>query len=311
MIVNNEDYPGGGLTGGPYTDEPARLPAALSRYTGYLLHAAFVRARRIAGGAIDTDMDPRQYVILQAIDELAASQGELGASLDINRNAMVAIVDALEEKGLVERRRDPADRRAYRLVVTDRGAEALATARPVMARCDAELTRRLSAAERGRLNELLRTLLAGLGDAGHPLSLADRSGFLIARSHLRLRTMFERALEPLGIQARHFGALAVCGVKPGSQQSLAHELGVSGTLVVELVDTLEQGGLVERRRNPADRRSYVIETTDAGAAALGRAREAVAELEGRIAEIVGEGGRDELVALLRRLLGVADAPPDS
>jgi DNA-binding MarR family transcriptional regulator len=249
-------------------------------------------------------MHPRLLVVLSAIDEQPMSQGELGSRLDLGRNTMVAVVDALEAKGLVERRRDPADRRAYRLVVTDPGQEALTAFRPIMKRAENELTRGLSAAERKRLIELLQAVLAGLGDTRLPASLVQRPGFLIARTDLRTRALFEKALEPLGIQARHFGALAICAHAAGSQQSMAAELGVSGTVVVELVGALEQRGLAERRRNALDRRSYVVAPTSAGEAALERARDAVGEVEGRIADEIGGDGLAELRALLRRMLGV-------
>jgi DNA-binding MarR family transcriptional regulator len=300
MIVNHDDYPEKGSTGGG----PPRVPAALAPYLGYLLFAAFARARWTALRELGADMHPRLLVVLSAIDEQPMSQGELGARLDLGRNTMVTVVDALEAKGLVERGRDPADRRAYRLLVTERGREALTEFRPIMKRAEDGLTRRLSAAQRTRLIELLQALLAALGDTRLPASLVARPGFLIARSHLRMRAQFEEALEPLGIQARHFGALEICAHAPGSQQSLAAELGVSGTIVVDLVDALEQRGLAERRRNALDRRSYVIALTSAGDAALERARAALAELEERIAEGIGADTLAELRALLRVLLGV-------
>src|SRR2546425_3138080 len=97
---------------------PPRVPAALAPYLGYLLFAAFARARWIALRELGTDIHPRLLVVLSAIDEQPMSQGELGSRLDLGRNTMVSVVDALEAKGLVKRGRDPADRRAYRLAVT-------------------------------------------------------------------------------------------------------------------------------------------------------------------------------------------------
>jgi len=177
---------------------------------------------------------------------------------------------------------------------------------PILRECEGAILGRLSTAGRARLIELLQRLLTGFEDTRLPTSLRDRPGFLLARSHLRLRTEFERALEPIGIQARHFGALAICAHTPGSQQSLARELGVSGTIVVELVDALEQHGLAERRQNALDRRSYIIAPTRQGTAALERARGALAEIDDRIAGAVGgRNALDELGALLRRMLGVA------
>lgn len=308
MNVNNVDNPDGGSSAGSHgaVDGPTRVPAALAPHVGFLVFAAFMHAQRTAVAALRGELHPRLLVVLRAIDERPSSQGELGSRLDLGRTTMVGIVDALEAKGLVERRRDPGDRRAYHLAVTQKGEEALARFGPILRRSEGTILGRLSRDERARLNELLRGLLAGFDDTTLPTSLMNRPGFLLARSHLRLRTEFERALEPAGIQARHFGALAICAHTPGSQQSLAHELGVSGTIVVELVDALEQRGLAERRQNALDRRSYIIAPTAEGMAALEHARGALAEIDDRIAGAVGgRAAFDELAALLRKMLGVS------
>ena len=306
MNVNHVDNPGEGsfAESDGLIEGPTRVPAALAPHVGFLVFAAFIHAQRIAVAALRGELHPRMVVVLQAIDERPISQGELGARLDVGRTTMVGIVDALEAKGLVERRRDPADRRAYHLVVTQTGEEALARFGPILRHCEGDLLGRLSKAERVRLNELLRGLLAGLEDTNLPASLMNRTGFLLARSHLRLRALFERALEPAGIQARHFGALAICAHTPGSQQALARELGVSGTIVVELVDALEQRGLAERRPNPLDRRSYIIAPTREGEAVLEHARTALAAIEAQIASAMGRAALDELAILLKRMLAV-------
>ena len=51
---------------------------------------------------------------------------------------------------------------------------------------------------------------------------------------------------------------------PCSQQRMAEEMGVSGTMVVQVVDALEREGLVERRRNPKDRRANALHLTRKG-----------------------------------------------
>ena len=64
-------------------------------------------------------------------------------------------------------------------------------------------------------------------------------------------------LAPLGIEVKHFGVLCTLhhhGAK--AQGWLGEHLGIDRTTMVQLVDELEQRGLVERKRNPNDRRSY-------------------------------------------------------
>ena len=85
-------------------------------------------------------------------------------------------------------------------------------------------------------------------------------------------------LEPLGIQVRQFGALTRLADGTSSQRELADRLQVSTPVVVELVDGLEARGLVERRRDTADRRLNAVHVTGGGRDVLERA---TAVLRGR------------------------------
>ena len=88
-----------------------------------------------------------------------------------------------------------------------------------------------------------------------------------------------------------------------SQRELADRLQVSTPVVVELVDALEASGLVERRRDTADRRLNAV--TSRGKAVtcwngLPRVLEAANE---DLTRPIGEAGDRELRSLLRKLLG--------
>lgn len=67
------------------------------------------------------------------------SQQELAGRQTIHRNVMVDLVDDLERRGLVERRRHPNDRRAYAAQLTDSGRELLRRAEQIADEHDAEL----------------------------------------------------------------------------------------------------------------------------------------------------------------------------
>jgi DNA-binding MarR family transcriptional regulator len=167
---------------------------------------------------------------------------------------------------------------------------------------EAGFTAPLGSTGRARLNALLRALLAGLGHEP-PEPLADRTGYLIAAAHRVVRERFDSALDPLGIEARHFGALAtIVAEAPCTQQRVADRLGVTGPVVVQVVDDLERRGLVARERNPADRRSYALQPTTKGRATLRRTRTAIEEVAATIAEPLGPDGDAELRGLLRLLL---------
>ena len=65
--------------------------------------------------------------VLNVLDvEGAITQQSLGRSVGIDPSSMVATIDELESRGLVERRRHPSDRRAHALYLTEAGTDTLA-----------------------------------------------------------------------------------------------------------------------------------------------------------------------------------------
>src|ERR1039458_8675539 len=118
-------------------------------------------------------------------------------------------------------------------------------------------------------------------------------GFHVAR-------LFGERLAPLGIENRQAGTLSRLAANQGrSQQAIAELIGVNATRMVFLVDELEGLGLVERRRNPADRRSHALYLTDAGTAMLDRVKAVTAEHEAWIGAGLSDAQRAQLVSLLR------------
>ena len=112
-------------------------------------------------------------------------------------------------------------------------------------------------------------------------------------------------LEPFGIQVRQFGALTRLADGVPSQRELADRLQVSTPVVVELVDALEAQGLVERRRDPADRRLNALHVTGGGRDVLERATAVLMAANEDLTRPIGEAGDSELRSLLRKLLGYA------
>jgi DNA-binding MarR family transcriptional regulator len=72
---------------------------------------------------------------------------------------MVAVIDALQGRGLVERRPSPVDRRSYALVLTADGTTLLDRLVPMVRAHERNVARRLSAADKDKLIELLTTLI--------------------------------------------------------------------------------------------------------------------------------------------------------
>jgi len=130
-------------------------------------------------------------------------------------------------------------------------------------------------------------------------------GFLAARR-------FGELLAPLGLEQRQAGMLIGLAAHEGaSQQALAEVMGLNATRMVFLVDELEQRGLVERRRNPADRRSHALYLTDRGRDTLRQTQRVVAAHERSLGASLTEAERAQLVGLLRRVAAEQGLSPDS
>jgi DNA-binding MarR family transcriptional regulator len=137
---------------------------------------------------------------------------------------------------------------------------------------------------------------ARTGQAG-----GDGLGYLLVQLGFHVARRFGERLAPLGLEPRHFGMLTRLAANEGrSQQAIGELLGLNPTRMVFLVDDLEKRGLVERRRNPADRRSHALYLTDLGRAKLREAQQASAGSE-LIGASLTEQQRIQLTGLLRRL----------
>jgi DNA-binding MarR family transcriptional regulator len=93
------------------------------------------------------------------------SQRQLIDLMDADKSTMVYLVDELEGQGLVERRRDPSDRRAYAVHLTAAGRKRLAEAGEVAARVEAAFLAPLSPRERTQFTALLRRIAEHLRPA--------------------------------------------------------------------------------------------------------------------------------------------------
>jgi DNA-binding MarR family transcriptional regulator len=116
-------------------------------------------------------LDPRQVMVLRRLagDE-GRSQQALGDALQIPPSRMVALVDALEQRGLLLRRPSPSDRRVRTLHLTKEGRRLLGEIMELSVEHEQQLCRGLQPAEREQLLTLLNRLAAeqGLAEGVHP-----------------------------------------------------------------------------------------------------------------------------------------------
>jgi DNA-binding MarR family transcriptional regulator len=130
--------------------------------------------------------------------------------------------------------------------------------------------------------------------AHHPGALLDH----LAR---RMRLRAEAVLAPLGLRPRHLVALTVLRESGGcTQQALAATLEMDGTNIVGLLNELEAGNLIERRRSPGDRRRHLVELTGAGAEQLAKAECALSTVEDEVLGALDETQRETLYNLLQQ-----------
>jgi MarR family transcriptional regulator, lower aerobic nicotinate degradation pathway regulator len=142
--------------------QPPVLPAALSRRLGFMLVRASAGMTRLGAATLaPLGIDGRHYGVLAVLSELGAvSQQTLADVLAVDRSTMVAFVDELEEMDYVRRGRNPIDRRAYAIELTEAGAKVQREAATLLEGCERHYLDPLTEAERRTLLELLARLVA-------------------------------------------------------------------------------------------------------------------------------------------------------
>jgi MarR family transcriptional regulator, lower aerobic nicotinate degradation pathway regulator len=137
-----------------------RFPAELVASTGFLLKRLGFTLKEQAMRAYETTgLSPYHYAILIALDEDAhETQRSIADALGYDRGQLVGLLDELEERGLVERRRDSSDRRRQLVEMTSEGRRALKQLRAVAQGLEDELLSPLEPAEQERLHALLLRL---------------------------------------------------------------------------------------------------------------------------------------------------------
>src|SRR5258705_11115387 len=141
----------------PSEETPARwesLPSWLLTQTA--VHAG----RLVADGFSSVGARGYHYRLLATLEEFGpASQAALGRRSGIHLSDMVAAINELAARKLVERASDPSDGRRNIISLTAAGKRQLRRLEKQLVECQDELLAPLSPEERQRLTELLSTLL--------------------------------------------------------------------------------------------------------------------------------------------------------
>jgi DNA-binding MarR family transcriptional regulator len=140
---------------GPGGGGPLDSVAFLLSQLGFVVSRGFHQALAPLG------IDPRHFLLLRFVArEQGRSQQSLGDMLRIPASRMVALVDHLEQRGLVERRPNPSDRRARALHLTPAGQRLLGQAFEVAARHETAFGTSLTLDERRQLLTMLQKVAA-------------------------------------------------------------------------------------------------------------------------------------------------------
>jgi len=108
--------------------------------------------------------------LLRLAEDDGLTQAELSRRQRVEAPTMCRMIDRLERDGLVERRADPADRRATRVSLSAEGREVAGRGAAVVDALERRAFEGLDRDERRRLGELLGRVLDGLGTEGAPPS---------------------------------------------------------------------------------------------------------------------------------------------
>ncbi|WP_405789091.1 MarR family winged helix-turn-helix transcriptional regulator [Streptomyces sp. NBC_01367] len=133
------------------------VPARLRELPSRLLGQASTHAQRlVTEGLSGADAHKWHYAALVALEESGpASQATLSARTGIHRSDLVAVINELAARELVERAPDPEDRRRNVITLTPHGRRHLRTLEQILAAAQEELLAPLSAGEREQLTRLL------------------------------------------------------------------------------------------------------------------------------------------------------------
>lgn len=129
---------------------------------GYLLkHATLQLTSAADAGLNPLGIDSKDFGVLRLLGgSEPRSQQEIAESIGVDRTTMVALIDALEGQGVVQRRTDPRDRRRNVVELTSAGVDLVQRAEKAYAAVERGFLEPLTAAQARDFQRALRKLVA-------------------------------------------------------------------------------------------------------------------------------------------------------
>jgi DNA-binding MarR family transcriptional regulator len=132
-----------------------------------------------------------------------------------------------------------------------------------------------------------------------PKELLANTAFLLARIGYSFKARALDEVEGAGYSLYDYSVMAVLAEEPReAQATIANALGLDRSQLVGILDSLEERGLIERQRDPSDRRRHMVSLTTEGRKQLGRIRSIVKRLEEELLAPLDAGGRAALHGIL-------------
>jgi DNA-binding MarR family transcriptional regulator len=137
------------------------MPSRIQQLPTWLISRAYAHSHRLlAEGFAAAGVRGYHYRLLAALDEFGpASQADLGRRTSIDRSDVVAALNELAGRGLIQRAPDPDDRRRNVITITPAGSEQLRTLDQILEGVQEKLLAPLSGADRTQLLRLLTRLV--------------------------------------------------------------------------------------------------------------------------------------------------------
>ena len=128
------------------------------------------------------------------------------------------------------------------------------------------------------------------------------TAFLLAQVGAHAASQFGGRLARLRLSRPHAGILRLISQSPGlSQQELGRRLAILPSRLVALLDELQEKGLIERRQNTEDRRTYALHLTTSGRKVTEQIGRIAREHDDAICAVLNKEERLKLNALLGRI----------